>query len=114
MGAAIDRAIAESLEPGPNCGSLVEKEKGGFIQPPIGPFEKMDETSRARLREAVAAMSRGEKLPAGPEYGAPNPEGMQVSKPWTRGPAPTMEGMAKDAAKVRWSGTRHHQAPRGL
>ena len=80
MEAAIEAAIAASLQDGPDRGGLrlVEHQVGDFVQPPLCPFERMDEQSRQRLHEAEAVMARGEELPAGPQYGQVSPEGWRV------------------------------------
>ena len=69
MGAAIEAAIAASLQDGPDRGGLVEQQVGDFVQPPLCPFERTDAQSRQRPQEAEAAMARGGELPAGPQYG---------------------------------------------
>ena len=110
MGAAIEAAIAASLQDGPDRGGLVEQQVGDFVQPPLCPFERMDAQSRQRLQEAEAAMAKGEELPAGPQYGQANPEGWRENRPWRQGAphrrwkqwaamVPRVDGVAMDIIK---------------
>ena len=65
MGAAIARAPEESEKPGPDQGGLLNSFDGVFVEPPTGPFERMDSYARQKLREAEATLEQGGQLPAG-------------------------------------------------
>ena len=66
-------AIAGVEEEGPHQGGLVGLFESEFVQPPVSPFERMDDRGRAALKEVEAMLARGETLPPGPEWEQENP-----------------------------------------
>ena len=65
VGAAISRALEEAEKPGPDQGGLLKGFDGVFVEPPTGPFERMDEYARQKLQEAEEILAKGGQLPAG-------------------------------------------------
>ena len=68
MGAAIAKALEESEQVGPNQGGMLNNFNGVFVEPPTGPFDKMDDYARGKLVEAEGILKEGGQLPAGRDW----------------------------------------------
>ena len=73
MVAAIARALEESEKEGPDQGGLINNFEGVFVEPPTGPFERMDSYARGKLQEAEEMLKAGQQLPAGRQWWQENP-----------------------------------------
>ena len=100
---AVEQAIRESEREGPDRGGLVGGFDGEFVTPPNDPFERMDEESRARLREAERILREEGELPPGPVWARANPKKYSKNKPCVKG-TPHMKWRRWQQAKPRFDG----------
>ena len=115
---AIEKAIEGVEEEGPHQGGLVGRFESEFVQPPVSPFQRMDEQGRAALKEVQAMLARGEELPPGPEWQQENPAQYRENPKFVRGTphtkasawarlVPKVDGLARvlDIIKNSWTTT---------